>query len=53
LSGSEGDRGGLLPGYGGSAPSDGASVADPWHFVVDPDPRLWLMDLDPDPGSGS
>jgi len=20
------------------------SVADPWHFGMDPDPRLWLMD---------
>ncbi len=43
------------------------SVADPWHFGVDPDPDpriripgsgspdpcLWLMDPDPDPGSGS
>ncbi len=26
-----------------------ASVADPWHFGVDPDPCLWLMDPDPDP----
>ncbi len=25
------------------------SIADPWHFGVDPDPRLWLMDLDADP----
>ncbi len=27
------------------------SVADPWHFGVDPDPdpRLCLMDPDPDP----
>ena len=25
------------------------SVADPWHFGVDPDPCLWLMDSDPDP----
>ncbi len=23
------------------------SVADPWHFGVDPDPCLWLMDQDP------
>ncbi len=36
------------------------SVADPWHFGVDPDqdpdppdPCLWLMDPNPDPGSGS
>ncbi len=30
------------------------SVADPWHFGADPDhPCLWLMDQDPDPGSGS
>jgi hypothetical protein len=28
------------------------SVADPWHFGVDPDPDpyLWLVDPDPDPG---
>ncbi len=26
-----------------------ASVADRWHFGTDPDPRLWLMDPDPDP----
>jgi hypothetical protein len=25
------------------------SVADPWHFCVDPDPCLWLMDSDADP----
>ncbi len=29
------------------------SVADPWHFGVEPDPVpdpwLWLMDPDPDP----
>jgi hypothetical protein len=33
------------------------SVADPWHFGVDPDPdprihASWLLDPDPDPGSG-
>jgi hypothetical protein len=25
------------------------SVADPWHFGVDPDPCLWLTDTDSDP----
>ncbi len=26
-----------------------SSVADPWHFDADPDPHIWLMDLDPTP----
>ncbi len=25
------------------------SVGDPWHFDADPDPHLWLKDLDPTP----
>ncbi len=25
------------------------SVKDPLHLGADPDPHLWLMDLDPDP----